>query len=54
MAGAFIDEHPPRLPMLDRYGDELPRFLAQFSPAADVPYLPDLAQIEGEIALERS
>lgn len=48
MAGVFIDEYPPRLPMLHRYGDELPQFLARFAPAADVPYLPDLAQIDAD------
>jgi hypothetical protein len=45
-ARAFFTEHPPLLPMLAFYGDELPAFLRRFPPAADIPYLPDLAELE--------
>jgi Putative DNA-binding domain len=48
MARVFIAEHPQRLPMLNRYGDELPDFLQRFGPAADIPYLPDLAQVDAD------
>ena len=46
MARVFIAEHPPRLPMMNVYGDDLPDFLRHFAPAADVPYLPDLAEVD--------
>ncbi|MGO9024070.1 MAG: putative DNA-binding domain-containing protein [Beijerinckiaceae bacterium] len=45
-ARAFFTEHPPLLPMLAFYGDELPGFLRRFPPAAEIPYLPDLAELE--------
>jgi hypothetical protein len=46
MAHAFIVEHPPRSPLLFRYGDELPGFVAAFGPARRMPYLADLARLE--------
>jgi hypothetical protein len=45
-ARAFFTEHPPLLPMLAFYGDELPGFLRRFPPVAEIPYLPDLAKLE--------
>jgi Putative DNA-binding domain len=48
MARVFIAEHPQRLPMLHRYGDEFPDFLRRFEPASDIPYLPDLAQVDAD------
>jgi len=46
MARAFIGLHPPRSPMLLRYGDDLADFAASFEPAAELPYLPDVIRIE--------
>jgi Putative DNA-binding domain len=46
MAHAFIGLHPPRSPMLLRYGDDLAEFAASFEPAAELPYLPDVIRIE--------
>jgi hypothetical protein len=46
MAGVFVRAHPPRSPLLMEYGDELPDFLERFAPAADVPYLADVARLE--------
>lgn len=46
MARVFVAAHPPRSPLLMHYGDELPRFIAGFAPAAPVPYLADVARLE--------
>jgi hypothetical protein len=45
-ARVFVTEHPPRTRILAFYGAELPDFLRRFPPAAEIPYLPDLAQID--------
>ncbi len=49
MARIFIDLHPPRSPVLIEYGSDLPEFLRTFEPAADEPYLPDVARLEWHI-----
>lgn len=46
MAQVFVRAHPPRSPVLSRYGRALPDFIEQFAPAAGVPYLADLARLE--------
>jgi len=46
MARMFIEESPPRSPMLLVYGDAFPSFLTEFEHAQDVPYLPDIARLE--------
>jgi hypothetical protein len=46
MARLFIAGHPPRSPLLMNYGDELPDFIADFPPAAELPYLADVARLE--------
>lgn len=45
-ARALLAARPPRSPLLFTWGDELPGFLAGFSPVAALPYLPDLAALE--------
>lgn len=45
-AAAFVRRHPPAGPVLAEFGDALPGFLATFAPAAAVPYLADVAQVE--------
>ena len=45
-ARAFIGEHPPRSGNLHDFGAELATFLAEFPPAASLPYLEDVARIE--------
>jgi len=42
----FIISHPPSSAILSRYGADLPGFLADFEPVADLPYLPDVARLE--------
>ena len=42
----FIERHPPRSPVLAEYGIAFASFLEGFDPAADLPYLPDIARLE--------
>lgn len=46
MALVFIERHPPRSPVLAEYGAAFASFLEGFDPAADLPYLPDIARLE--------
>jgi hypothetical protein len=45
-AREFVRHQPPRSPILHRYGDEFPAFLATFEPFASLPYLSDVARLE--------
>lgn len=46
MARVFVTGHPPRSPILMTYGEDFPDFIAGFAPAADLPYLADVARLE--------
>ena len=46
---AFVRAHPSPRGDLNRYGGELARFLATYSPAQELPYLPDVARLEWAI-----
>jgi hypothetical protein len=46
MARAFVAAHKPKNPVLIRYGDRFPEFVAGFPPAAGLAYLADLARLE--------
>lgn len=46
MARVYINDHPPRSPILMEYGQTFSEFLESFEPVVDVPYLPDVARIE--------
>lgn len=46
MAREFTLARPPASPLLMRFGDDLPDFIAGFAPAAELPYLADIARIE--------
>jgi hypothetical protein len=46
MAQTFIAAHPPSLPVLLAYGDDMPDFVANFAPAREVAYLPDVMRLE--------
>ena len=45
-AAAFVRQGPPQHPMLVDYGAAFPDFLRTFEPAAELPYLPDVALLD--------
>jgi hypothetical protein len=42
----FAHSHPPAQASLIHYGDAFPGWLAEFEPARQLPYLPDLARLD--------
>lgn len=46
MVDVFVRNHPPKGPVLSGYGAGLPGFIETFEPAAELPYLPDVACLE--------
>ena len=46
MARLYVTAHPPTSPLLFTYGESFPTFLENFAPAADLPFLPDVARVE--------
>jgi hypothetical protein len=46
MARAYVAGTKPASPLLFRYGDGFPDFVAGFAPAAGLPYLADVARLE--------
>lgn len=46
MASSYVAQSPPLSPALVTYGGGFPEFIAAFAPAADLPYLPDVARLE--------
>lgn len=46
MARAYVADHKPNSPILIRYGEAFPDFVAGFAPAARLAYLADLARLE--------
>lgn len=45
-AAIFASEEPPRDARLVAYGERFADFLARFTPASELPYLPDVARID--------
>lgn len=45
-ARAFIEQNPPRSPVLLHYGAGFAEFLDAFEPVAELPYMGDVARIE--------
>jgi hypothetical protein len=45
-AARYAANHPPRHPSLLDYGDDFAAFLSDFAPAAELPYLADVARVE--------
>src|SRR5690606_15015602 len=46
MAQLYVRAHPPRSRLLMEYGDGFADFIAAFEPAAELPYLADIARLE--------
>ncbi len=46
MARVYVVTAPPRSPILLNHGYGFPGFIEQFEPAADIPYLADIARLE--------
>ncbi len=46
MARVFATSHPPHSKILHTYGDDFSDFIATFEPAAELPYLADVARLE--------
>lgn len=46
MARLFVAEHPPASPLMHRYGGGFADWMNDFEPAAELPYLSDLARVE--------
>lgn len=46
MAAVFVRRYPPRSRILARYGDCFATFVSGFEPAAELPYLADVARLE--------
>ncbi|MCA2012453.1 putative DNA-binding domain-containing protein [Cereibacter sphaeroides] len=46
VARLFAAAHPPSSPVLSDWGEGFPSFLRAFPPAAGLPYLPEVAQLE--------
>lgn len=46
VARNFVATHPPRSPMMQRYGEAFPDFLDSFAPLRSAPYLGDVARVE--------
>ena len=46
MARVYVESDPPRTPALIDYGATFPRFLVNFEPVRDLPYLSDVAALE--------
>lgn len=45
-AAVHVRASPPRSPALVEYGTDFAHFLASFEPAAELPYLPDVARLD--------
>ena len=46
MARLYVCEHPPASPVMSEYGAGLADWIADFDPAAGLPYLADMARLE--------
>lgn len=46
MARLYVADHPPTSPLLFTYGESFPAFIEGFPPAAELPFLADVARVE--------
>lgn len=51
MSDIYIRQNPPKSPILALYGLDFPKFIAEFEPAASLPYLTDVARLEFALRL---
>lgn len=51
VSAVFLRQHPPKVPMLSQYGDDMPTFLEEFKPLEHLGYLPDVARLEQALRL---
>ena len=51
LAGAFIGQSLPEQPVLSEYGAGFPAFVANYAPAARLPYLADTARLDWALNL---
>jgi hypothetical protein len=51
MAGAYVAKDLPRQPVLAEYGGDFPAFVADYGPAASLPYLADMARLDWALNL---
>lgn len=51
LAQAYVQAYPSRDPDLNRYGAQFATFLAGFAPAAELPWLADMARLEWAVHL---
>ncbi|HWK94956.1 MAG TPA: DNA-binding domain-containing protein [Pseudolabrys sp.] len=46
LAQVYVSSEPPRSPVMMNYGERFPGFIERFEPAAEIPYLADVARLE--------
>lgn len=46
LARVYISSEPPRSPVMMNYGERFAGFIERFEPAAEIPYLADVARLE--------
>lgn len=46
LARVYVSSEPPRSPVMMNYGERFPAFIERFGPAAEIPYLADVARLE--------
>jgi len=46
LARVYVSSEPPRSPVMMNYGERFSAFIERFEPAAEIPYLADVARLE--------
>ena len=53
MAQRFVGQTLPEQPVLAEYGADFPAFVAGYEPAASLPYLADIARLDGSLTPDK-